>query len=146
MESDGMGHPREQDSIDVMVRDADFAFVMWNASPQGVLETRGEIERHWPGSCLVVRVQSRSGHRHPIVRTMDVEVSRWKGARYVPMGAGGAVHTFSLGLKGPSKEGMNDIFVPIVRSGPITSPRSRACDAADLQWSVAPSDHSGELR
>lgn len=127
------------DRVDVMVRDADFALVMWEITAGSVDHSRALIEREWPRAHLVLRVRSQTSERHPTVRTLDIPIDRWVGNRYVPLGSPGAVHTFTLGLKGPRRESFGDVFVAIARSAPVQPPRARpARPEVEPQWADAP--------
>ena len=127
-----------RDFVDVMVRDADFALVMWGVTGQSVNAQRELVERPWPHSSLVLRVRSRSNDRHPRVRTFDVPLERWCGARYVPLGKPGSTHTFALGLKREEVDGHSDVFIKIVAGQNVESPRKAPLKSAtDPQWGVS---------
>ncbi len=133
------GAAQSGDFVDILIRDADFALVTWRVGAESAHARRVEMERHWPGAALTLRLRV-VGRRDGALseqRALDVAIDRWSGSLLVPLGESGAPHVAAVGLKGPARAGGAEAFVAIARSAPAQPPRSQPAPPAPVVWAEA---------
>ncbi len=130
----------QEDFLDVLIYNRDYALVFWEVTGESVQQARERLGKLVPGAELVLRIRARQQTDEP-ARTLDVPLRTWIGEQLVLLGAPGAVHHFSLGLRAPSATELSrgGFFVTIAQGPSLCAPRTaRAATSQDTVWETVP--------
>lgn len=129
------------DFVDVIPRNPDLAWVMWEITEKSYLRALEQLERLGTDPSLVLRVRSMETipGAPPRIKTLNLPVDHWIGERTVPLGTHGAKHQCALGLMTNPDEKGNGFFSAIVESAPFHAPRRTPGTAPSL-WTDAPQE------